>query len=149
MQIGDDAHQPERHQGVPDAAACFGALPRHEVVKAFSGAELRDAVERRVDQEQLLVGAERRSVERAGEHDRNRKRRDEPDRPAGHQQQRRLRDLVPTEDVIETCEHGLHAAWTRSHRRAGGQRPWVWQSRMTDENEPSAAIDEPSHSSNR
>ena len=71
------SHQRQRRQRVATRRPASPEPARHEVIQAFGRAELREAVERRVDEEQLLVGAERAGIERAREHDRNRERRDE------------------------------------------------------------------------
>jgi hypothetical protein len=80
-------HQRERSQRVAHAAAGLAEAARNEVVQAFGRADLRESVESRVDEEQLLIGAESARVERAGEHDRDRERRGKTRRTASHQQE--------------------------------------------------------------
>ena len=53
----DDAER-QHDRRVADVAARMLRLPRNKVVEALGHAELHDPVERRVDQEELLVGAE-------------------------------------------------------------------------------------------
>ena len=81
-------HEGEGDERVGQMAAGVARLPRDEVVEAFRHPDLRQAVDGRVDQEQLLVGAKVRAAEQSSEHDRDRERHDESDRAACHQQER-------------------------------------------------------------
>jgi hypothetical protein len=73
--------------------------------------QLRETVERPVQQEELFVGSKHRGREEAREDDPDRKRRNQANDAAGDEERRRLGDFL--------CRH----AWcTRSHFHAGGQR---------------------------
>ena len=75
-----DARDRQRDERVADVARRARRIARHEVVQALGHPELRQAVQRRRTQEELLVGAERRRREDAREHDPDRERRHETDR---------------------------------------------------------------------
>ena len=138
------AHKPgerERDDGIADIWTRFFRLPRHEVVQALGHADLRQTIQRAVNQKELFVGAELRLVEMADEQHRDDERRGETDGAARDQEECGFGDRVGSSDFFHACR--------RSHRRAGGQRSWTWQLNTADENSPSASMEEPSHNNKR
>jgi hypothetical protein len=94
---GRHAHasrQRKRHERVGDVARRPIRSPRNEVVETLGHAELGEAEERRVHEEELLVGAEFRRREHPREDDADGKRGGHADRATDDEQQRRPRNLV-------------------------------------------------------
>jgi hypothetical protein len=75
-----EAKGDERNERVGHVPAGLRRRQGHEVIEALRHAELRQAKQRRVDQEQLLVGAELCRIEDARQHQRDR----EGDHQSGH-----------------------------------------------------------------
>jgi hypothetical protein len=97
----------QRAHRVGRILSCLGWPPRNEVVEALRDTQLRQAVERAVDQKQLLVGAECRLVEEAHQHDGHHEHGHEPDPTSQHQPERRPRGRVqPEQRSHAACPRG-------------------------------------------
>ena len=89
------ARERERNHCVSDVWSGFVRLPRNEVIQALRHPELREPIQRAVNEKQLFVRAELCLVERANQEHGNDERRGKPDRAADNEEKRRLGNRVP------------------------------------------------------
>ena len=132
----DDAERGQREEGLRDVGAALLSAARHEVEERLREAELPGQLQRRGDEEELLVGAELFGREHARQHERQRERergRHQPpaDERAGgaedlHEERLQPRDHAALAVGASAGTSAAYSAMMRSTHTGMPKRSMAW-----------------------